>query len=577
MKDNKKNEFEEFDPKKDEATSVDSALNEIFLDGSSAESLSLIEGESEDIAEVSTSQDFNEIELDGEDDSVELEVLDTEKEDTQSVNIPPTEDSFGEIELAAEEVPVQDETPIEDNEEDLSLLDDDNDLPESSLEELEDDLGQLDESELDLDSSLILDDGASLLAELNDSSEEVLDENDSLENNEDDLLSLSDEEGDDLLMDSDSLDGEDFLVSDEPEIDTEEEKHSLSLVDSEEGLDYEDLPDADVEFETSPEIEGESEFLDATSPSFEFTSLHKLEEIESEKEKRLELSDDAKKKLEEIDEMMRSEVTQNNIAVEADDSSLNLTEEIEPVRVESVPEIKTASPELSVVSETKITQESNFGEGLTQDYQDLKVYYQQELQKMSQTIKMLREDRDQLERSLMSFEDRKSYEKREVINLKAELEDKNIEFEVLENKYSKLFEDLKTQVEILSDKKSYLEVKNRQLEKEVEDSQRQQRVDNNQVRKREKELEEMLSLLKQDTEVQLRNRDHKILNLQRKIDTLEFDIENASLKERKVISTNRDLEEKMNNLISTLREALGDAKSNQYHERSSRIKKSLDV
>lgn len=46
-------------------------------------------------------------------------------------------------------------------------------------------------------------------------------------------------------------------------------------------------------------------------------------------------------------------------------------------------------------------------------------------------------------------------------------------------------------------------------------------MDVNQVRKRERELEEKLSLLEEDKESQLRNRDNKILNLKRKIDTLD--------------------------------------------------------
>ncbi|MEE2670149.1 MAG: hypothetical protein VYA54_00460, partial [Bdellovibrionota bacterium] len=189
---------------------------------------------------------------------------------------------------------------------------------------------------------------------------------------------------------------------------------------------------------------------------------------------------------------------------------------------------------------------------------DTKVQYQEyvkdrdeELMRLGETIKSLRADREGLLDRITELEESHGREKRDFLNIQAELDEKKIEVEILKKRYSKEIEDIKFRLDLATDKKDVLSAKNKQYENEFEKLRREKKVDVNRVRARERELEEKLELLKRDTEVQIRNRDHKILELKRRIDTLEFDIENAHLRERKKSNDNDMLEDRMDKVIKT--------------------------
>ena len=87
-----------------------------------------------------------------------------------------------------------------------------------------------------------------------------------------------------------------------------------------------------------------------------------------------------------------------------------------------------------------------------------------------------------------------------------------------------------------------------------------------------------MELLKADTETQIRNRDLKILELKRKIDTLEFDIESIQMKEQKTVDSNFAMEERMERVINTLRRAIGELENEEAPLRNlEALKKNLDV
>jgi len=68
------------------------------------------------------------------------------------------------------------------------------------------------------------------------------------------------------------------------------------------------------------------------------------------------------------------------------------------------------------------------------------------------------------------------------------------------------------------------------------------------------------------------------LELKRKIDTLEFDIESIQLKERKTVDNNYAMEERMDRVINTLRRAIGELESEDAPIRNlEALKKNLDV
>ena len=78
-------------------------------------------------------------------------------------------------------------------------------------------------------------------------------------------------------------------------------------------------------------------------------------------------------------------------------------------------------------------------------------------------------------------------------------------------------------------------------------------MDFNQIKAREKELEGQLELAKMDSESQVSTRDKKILDLKRKIDQLEFNMENAVIKEEKSREDKQKLEDRLERIMKTLR------------------------
>ncbi len=82
------------------------------------------------------------------------------------------------------------------------------------------------------------------------------------------------------------------------------------------------------------------------------------------------------------------------------------------------------------------------------------------------------------------------------------------------------------------------------------------KIDVKKVQMRERELEQKLELLKSDSELQIRNRDLKILELKRKIDAMEFDMESISMQEKRSVESRFELEDKLDKAIKTLRSAI---------------------
>jgi len=78
-------------------------------------------------------------------------------------------------------------------------------------------------------------------------------------------------------------------------------------------------------------------------------------------------------------------------------------------------------------------------------------------------------------------------------------------------------------------------------------------VDFNHIKQREKELESQLELAKMDSESQVKSRDKKILELKRKIDQLEFNMENIVIREQKSRDDKMKLEDRLDRIMKTLR------------------------
>ena len=98
--------------------------------------------------------------------------------------------------------------------------------------------------------------------------------------------------------------------------------------------------------------------------------------------------------------------------------------------------------------------------------------------------------------------------------------------------------------------------KMKNYQKEFEKIDQKVRIDISQVKQREKELENQLELTSMDSEAQVSSRDGKIIELKQKIDMLEFNIENISIRERKSVEDKKNLEEKAGEVLKVLRDAV---------------------
>ena len=126
-------------------------------------------------------------------------------------------------------------------------------------------------------------------------------------------------------------------------------------------------------------------------------------------------------------------------------------------------------------------------------------------------------------------------------------------------------EDLKYRTSLSEEKKSMSDEKAKLADMRREKLEQKVRIDFNQVKQREKELESKLELLSMDVESQVHSRDHKILELRRKIDALEFNMENASIKEQRSHDDKRKLEDRLNKIMKTLRHSIKNLEDDSDH------------
>jgi len=440
-------------------------------------------------------------------------------------------------EIGGEELSLGGDDASEIGGEELSLGEDDaNDIDENSSDEaLGLEFGSDDENDLsDLDFGGVESDN-SVTDDL--PSDEPMEE-----------MSLDDDLGDDDLDDSILNDMEDDEISDEALFGADE--LSSDQLPTTPELDSDDLStNAKVQLAQIDEMMGDGpEVQDDIEPTIQEMSGQQFEQTQK--------TDGLAKEL-------------NALNPEFDATSDDKTEILEDVPTSKKP---TEAPYKDTLP-TPRTSESQI-----QEHREVMASSSEELVRLGETIKNLREDREKLLEKIYTFEEDKNNEKQDYINLQAELDERKIELSLARKRYDKYIDDLKYQLDISNQKKAMLDEKNKQLEREVERLSKKTNLDVSRIRARETELENKLDLLRADSETQIKNRDQKILELKRRIDTLEFDVESMHMKERKVSDSNVELEDKMERVIRTLRHAIGDLEENDNSiSHLERVKKNLDI
>ncbi len=275
------------------------------------------------------------------------------------------------------------------------------------------------------------------------------------------------------------------------------------------------------------------------------------------------LSEDAKTKLAELDVYL-NETADEVAAQPLEEDEINLPS--------STPEF--LQPESSV-NEEKQPEELVSAPSYS-EHQSIVENHTEELSRMAETFQNLREEREHLLAKVNELENKKDHSKQDTISLKAELEEKKIELTVLKRRYQEQLDEFHYKIKISEERKEIALEKQKQLIQEVENLNNKVRLDIKRIQSREKELEGQLELIKQDADVQIKNRDKKIIELKRKIDSLEFEMETITNQEEKHIQSRLELEEKLARVMKTLRAALNllDETDNPEIEI---LKKDLDV
>ena len=194
---------------------------------------------------------------------------------------------------------------------------------------------------------------------------------------------------------------------------------------------------------------------------------------------------------------------------------------------------------------------------LAQEQKEFMHYYEAELVKLKATIEQLREGRQDLTQEIADLKEENIRLKKENLVDQASVDEKNIELSLLKKRYGDQIDALTYELRLNQDKRVIAEEKVKLYQSEFSKLNRRVKIDFKKMKGREAELEHQLELLKTDTEIQLRNRDGKILDLKRKIDALEFDIESLADKDMAQKEEHFALEDKIDKAMSSLKLALG--------------------
>jgi chromosome segregation ATPase len=219
--------------------------------------------------------------------------------------------------------------------------------------------------------------------------------------------------------------------------------------------------------------------------------------------------------------------------------------------------------------------------GIVRDFKEISGAYSGEMERLQATLSNLRTDREELLTKIQKMDEERILQSRQTLSLRAELDEKKIELMITRKRLNEEIGELKDRLKLQDEKKLILEEKNRVMLQELDRSSQKNKMDVKKVQIRERELEQRLELLKSDAETQIRHRDLKILELKRKMDAMEFDMESLNLQEKRSVESRFELEDKLGIAIKTLRTAITVLEDDKEHTDTlnalSALKKNIDM
>jgi hypothetical protein len=211
-------------------------------------------------------------------------------------------------------------------------------------------------------------------------------------------------------------------------------------------------------------------------------------------------------------------------------------------------------------------------------FEEVKGHYNHELERLQATLNHLRSDRAELLQKIEALEEEKASQGRNTLGMRAELDEKKIEIQLMKRRLTEEGLDLKYQLELETERRKLAEERAKTFQAELLATQQKVKLEVKKISSRERELEQRLELLKSDAESQIRHRDQKILELKRRIDAMEFDMEAMNAIEQKTVGDKTELEGKLDKAIKTLRTAIGILESEDPKLATlEKLKKNLEV
>ncbi len=191
--------------------------------------------------------------------------------------------------------------------------------------------------------------------------------------------------------------------------------------------------------------------------------------------------------------------------------------------------------------------------------EELKSWYDEnELVRAQSTIKLLREDREEILSKVKEYEDRIMKYDCDRLGPKAEVDELRIDLSIIKRRHADTVSNMNKELRLSEDKRFLVEEKLKNYNVEFERLNNKVKVDFSKVRMTENELKEQLELVRMDADAQVSMRDKKIFELKRKIDSLEFNMEHVGIREQQAMSEKRSMEEKLIRVLGGIKDLTSD-------------------
>lgn len=194
------------------------------------------------------------------------------------------------------------------------------------------------------------------------------------------------------------------------------------------------------------------------------------------------------------------------------------------------------------------------------DLETLKSYLtmrEQDVAVLSGQLRSAKDRAQQLELAIKAEKARSAEIQEMLAKAEAKLKNYDLEKQVELEVMNKQIEDMSGHLKEKTEKARVIETKLRLVSEEVNKVKERVRVDIRRIRVREKELEGQLEILKKDSGALLQARDEKILELKRRIDLLEFNMELVQEQYDKERKAGDELRLKLKDAAEAMKQANG--------------------